>query len=235
MRFGIRQRNRPFVPLDIASLKLWLRADLGVTLNGAAVSAWADQSGLANNCSQTSAIRQPTFVASGLGEQPHLSFNDAIAHRLEGTFSPIMSTGQPYTLFFVGKWNNTTSNSAIFDTSDNGSTNRGVQLFGETTPQHVFRVNPGGTNAEYTRVTTAHVWTGTHITANRQIYEDKVQKASTTSSVSSGAYNTYRIGALHQDIYHHNGNISEVILYQATLSDAERGRVEDYMLRRYRI
>lgn len=47
-----------------AALKLWLRSDLGITLNGSTVSAWADQSGYGNNVTQGTGAQQPTLVTS---------------------------------------------------------------------------------------------------------------------------------------------------------------------------
>ena len=40
-----RHRLAPFSPSDITGLSLWLKADAGVTVSGASVTEWADQSG----------------------------------------------------------------------------------------------------------------------------------------------------------------------------------------------
>jgi hypothetical protein len=48
-----------FSPTSIAGCVLWLRGDLGITLNGSTVSAWADQSGNGNNATQATAAKQP--------------------------------------------------------------------------------------------------------------------------------------------------------------------------------
>lgn len=42
-----------FSPKKISGLKLWLKADAGVTLDGSNVIAWADQSGNGNNATAT--------------------------------------------------------------------------------------------------------------------------------------------------------------------------------------
>lgn len=47
-----------------ASLAAWYRADLGITLNGSTVSAWADQSENGNHLAQGTAGNQPTYSAS---------------------------------------------------------------------------------------------------------------------------------------------------------------------------
>ena len=40
------------------ALKLWLKADAGLVLNGASVSTWQDQSGLSNNAVQSTSSSQ---------------------------------------------------------------------------------------------------------------------------------------------------------------------------------
>lgn len=51
-------------PSQLANLALWLRGDMGITLNGTQVSAWADQSGNGRHFAQASGSLQPTFVSS---------------------------------------------------------------------------------------------------------------------------------------------------------------------------
>lgn len=48
-----------------ASLIQWCRADLGVTLNGSTVAAWADQSGNGHHYAQGIAGQQPLYNATG--------------------------------------------------------------------------------------------------------------------------------------------------------------------------
>jgi len=57
-----------------SGLSLWLKADVGVTLSGSNVTAWADQSGNGNNA--TSPTIAPTFVSSSINSKPAISFNN---------------------------------------------------------------------------------------------------------------------------------------------------------------
>src|SRR5262245_24839304 len=58
-------------------LRLWLRADQGVTTDGSGnVTAWADQSGNGNNAT-SSGVMTPTFVANS-------SINNGPAVRFDG-------------------------------------------------------------------------------------------------------------------------------------------------------
>lgn len=65
--FGVglsRGSSRRFSPLEL-SPALWLRSDLGVTLNGSTVSAWADQSGNGRHFTQGTGAAQPNYDATG--------------------------------------------------------------------------------------------------------------------------------------------------------------------------
>jgi len=57
-----------------SGLSLWLKADTGVTLSGADVTVWADQSG--NGFNATSPATKPTFISSSINSKPAISFNN---------------------------------------------------------------------------------------------------------------------------------------------------------------
>ena len=65
-----------FKPWDLSDCIVALRADLGITLNGANVSAWADQTGLGHNVVQAVAAKQPPFAAAaGPNAKPCVQFD----------------------------------------------------------------------------------------------------------------------------------------------------------------
>lgn len=63
-----------WTPADLANVSSWHRADLGVTLNGSRVSAWADQSGNGHTLSQGTAGQQPLVTAGAVGGKTALTF-----------------------------------------------------------------------------------------------------------------------------------------------------------------
>lgn len=93
-----RTHARDFVPTDIAGGILWLRSDLGVTLAGSNVSAWADQSGQGNDAAQGTTADQPAYLASGWSNGlPSIYFdrNNTEAMDLAG----MADSSNDYTLF----------------------------------------------------------------------------------------------------------------------------------------
>jgi hypothetical protein len=78
--------GQPWNPHALSGLILWLRTDIGITLNAGNVSAWADQSGAGNSVTQATPGNQPAFVASGgPNNVPYLSLvGGANVHGLVG-------------------------------------------------------------------------------------------------------------------------------------------------------
>lgn len=142
----------------IPGLSLWLRGDLGITLNGGAVAAWADQSGAGNHVAQASGVRQPTFVAAdaNLNNRPSVRFNvsdnvlvgpsatfawiGAVATHPAATFVqfPALFARDGANRFLIG--NDATANwavggSAIAGTAYRNGAATGVALTGANAPQ----------------------------------------------------------------------------------------------------
>lgn len=70
-----RGRGSAFSPLDLPDLLLWLRADLGVVLNGAAVETWQDQSGNGHHVTQVTPADRPVVSAAAIGGKPAIDFS----------------------------------------------------------------------------------------------------------------------------------------------------------------
>jgi len=87
-----------FSPSDISNLIVDYDASLGITLNGDDVSDWDDQSGNSNDLAQTTASKQPLFIASDsdFNNNPSLSF-DALTfeelNRATFTGGPVTQIG----------------------------------------------------------------------------------------------------------------------------------------------
>jgi hypothetical protein len=67
---------------------LWVRSDLGITLAGSKVSAWADQSGSGNDVAQAVDANRPLYVAGAI---PTVDFDETHPDFL-GIASPLRAT-----------------------------------------------------------------------------------------------------------------------------------------------
>jgi hypothetical protein len=63
------------IPTD--GLVLWLRADHGVSVEGEAVTRWADQSGQGNDATPPSTASRPKRVGAGISGLPSIAFDGA--------------------------------------------------------------------------------------------------------------------------------------------------------------
>ncbi len=81
------------------NLFLWLRADVGVTLTGGKVSAWADQSGNNYNAVQPTEASRPTVTANAQNSLPAITF-DGSTQRLR---FPTTTAVTSFTTFAVYK------------------------------------------------------------------------------------------------------------------------------------
>ncbi len=88
-------------PANLTShLKLWLRADQGVTLNGGTTTEWSDQGPAANNVMQATLANQPTYNTTSnlINFNPSLTFDGS--NDFMRPASPIFGTGNlNYTVF----------------------------------------------------------------------------------------------------------------------------------------
>jgi hypothetical protein len=96
-------------PTDLAGCKLWLRADMGVTLSGANVTSWADQSPSGYVMTPPSTAPTKTSSYSPLGNQPAIVF--AGGDGLLCTSGNPVAGASPRTLFVVYA---TTGSNTIF-------------------------------------------------------------------------------------------------------------------------
>ena len=98
-----------------ADLKLWLRADVGVTVTGAGVSQWSDQSGNANHAVQATDANRPIYELSAgklgvvVDQDRHLTIPDAASLRTAtgkawGIYAALRSSDGGGGNAVIGKW-----------------------------------------------------------------------------------------------------------------------------------
>lgn len=211
-----------FVPTQVAGCTLWLRADMGITLNGSNVSAWADQSGKANNFAQGSAGNQPAFVASSTGGYPAILPDGSTSFLSSGTL-----TDAPTTMFAVAKATTQTATVRLVHITANGAAN-GLYCNTSTT----MAALDSTTISVAVNATNPHIY---GIAVNGASSKFYIDGSATTGTLSAGTTQAMFVGGFTGPVQVWDGPISELIFYNRLLSAAEISTVGRYLGRRYGI
>lgn len=227
-------RSQAASPGGISSdLNAWFKADKGVTVNGSNdVLFWGDQSGLSNN--STSVYSNPNLQANGLNNNPIIDFdgNDYI-NLPDNTLTS--GTGG-YTGFVVAAVDSSAWHPIA--SGGNEATDRRFWI-GASDSYRLTDAWWGSDNDLHTASNTLS--TGTYFLASyiydtsfgRTIYKNSQTMATDSSNDRNHGSGSNRIGARPNLTEIMNGKVAEIIIYNATLSDTSRRRVESYLAIKY--
>ncbi|HEO64457.1 MAG TPA: hypothetical protein ENI73_01165 [Spirochaetes bacterium] len=229
----------PIQPDAISGLKLWLKADAGIT-TATGVSNWADQSGNGNNATQGTGSSQPAFIAS----EPTLN-NQAVV-RFDGTndfmtMPEFMNSSQP-TLIIVGK-SASGASQRFFHDYGGVLYDREITIwyrFGlgyefaikDTSLNWISQVN--GSTLSYFIGTNIVIGTSINVYYNGAMLSASNAGYNTTTTWTTGPPPT--LGKFSGSSTNYlNGDIAEIIIYNNPISNADRLGVESYLSKKYGI
>lgn len=249
---GLSRAPRPFSPLDLAPA-LWLRSDLGITLNAGNVSAWADQSGNARHYNQVTAGAQPIYTASGganstpyleLGGTRYLDATTAAStYKFLHTGCSVIavlrtSLANPNDITGILSTTATTANGVIFSAEDRGASgfnNRvgiAVQAASGTFPFFYATSSADALPAQTWKVVQ---WSVATTGVNVRVAGVSVLSGALAAALPTGDPATtakigrcppaYTFGAAHY--------VSELIAYARALTVSEQARLASYLAGRY--
>lgn len=232
----------PLWPRNIAGLVAWYRADLGITLNGSKVSAWADQSGNAHHLMQNVASKQPTFSATGSsGGLSGLIF-DGAATWMSGTVGTLPS---PFTVYAAMTWVSSSNSYDYALSLGTSAANAGFNIARDKaafTPPNYFIYNGVG-GGKYGTVRPAngavviHAFTCGTAAPYALAYENGVADPLTIATDFLAATNTN--GALYVGSYfgignYFTGTFNEVLIYNTKHTPAQVGQISRAMVGRWK-
>jgi hypothetical protein len=225
-----------------AGLRLWLKADAGITVAGTSVSQWADQSGNNRNATQATSSSRPTLVASALNGKPAVAFNGINQFM---TFSMPVNGLSGMTMILVGA-----------NTSDRngGNTNaaNAALFWNETGPWGTVYLSPFQTNVKFRFGTgqtnnlpsfprPSSIGSGYSMSiatkngATESLHVDGVLELLDQGNVATIGFcqSTGNLGRGYNNNTYFPGRIAEVLVYDRALGDAERESVEAYLNAKY--
>ena len=248
--------------LDAANMASVIAAD-GSLDDGDLISAWNDvDGGTAENAVQANAAKQPRWVANSLSGTPAIRFTPANADEANSDDMQIagLPLGNNVSFFFIIQHaaQNTNSGSCCrpFFAGDGDALAAGIDHYAfsvlrrdETNNPYGFRVDmPGSTQniATVTGVTNPedgsfHLYSMTRdgtATNGFQVWKDGANIPGLTRTVPGNATDTtYSIGGQNNSAgggaRQYAGDIPEVIIFNRTLTAAERLEVEAYLNAKY--
>lgn len=226
----------PFTPAAYSPVGWW-RSDLGVTLNGGDVSAWADQSGNGSHLLQANPALQPLYSASdaNFGGQPSITLTAANGDCLECLTGG--SSGNPqHSIFAVLRTGALAASFAAFVNYGRSTASTSSSLIGENSGDAAWYGGGGQTLPTGANLVTATTYRlgKTHNGTDTQGYRNGATDGATAARTYTLASPPgYLIGGRDGATGLSNFTIVEWVVYNSVLSGAQITTLDDYFRARY--
>jgi hypothetical protein len=217
-----------FIPTQLPGCKLWLRADMGITLNSTRVSQWNDLSGNGINVAQATGALQPLFNASdaSYSRQPTLTFDAVRGDTLQNTS---FALSQPFTVVIAGECTTTGVYCAFFDSSVAG---RVTFRFSSSSTYELY----AGTDLLGPAVSTAKsAFAAIFNTTSSALYVTNSASSTMSGDTGTNAISQFYVGGPAADSDTFGGKIAELAVFSSALTPAQRRRIFNYLGGRYGI
>jgi len=235
-------------PTNIANLLIWHKADSGVYdytpvtppgTDNAPVSKWDDLSGNAIHLyNETGSGGSPKWVTNAWNGKPVVRFTAASSHYLTNSFSNLSGTDLPATFAFVFSVAATNTTATLFrNFKKDDSDNIWVSYLTTAGKYANWRKDDSGGNTE---VSQGPTFAGTNLCVMfissgtvMSIYTNNVLCVSAAQNVAACIFNCGYVGK--SGANYMNGDIGEIVIYGAALSDADRTNLFNYFDDRWAI
>lgn len=222
-RTAVESWVAPFTPSDISNLGVWwdlndtstLWADTAATTPATSVVARVDdKSSNGYNGLQATGGREPSTGVRTINSLNALDFNSSNLNHLD---IASFSSGQPYTIFWVGETDDTSSLTRYY-IDGIGASDRAI-LFQYTQKFSFYAgtIVPGSVTID----TSPHILVGVYDGASSQLYVDGGSAAASGNIGAQEFLSGIRVGIRQNLTNAHNGSLGEFILYEKVCSLAE--------------
>jgi len=241
--------NKSFAPDDITGLELWLRADADVyndagtakCTNGQSVQEWHDQTTNSRDVTQTTAGNKPTWNTGGQNGYPYITFDGTDDYLVQS--SVLGLTDYPFTIIVVFQQDSSASSEqSVVAINDNSGTGTDYHtIFADANTPALEAASKDGTEYSSTNYYKAGqfmiatgIWSGD---TSRKVFFNLVAAPESTDSVNwdAAVLDEFLVGRLKNSGARRDfaGDIYEILVYSAALTDAERQQVYTYLARKY--
>jgi hypothetical protein len=203
-----------------AGLRLWLKADQGIQINGSTVSKWVSSASVF--AEQQATDSQPTLVSNAINGKPAVRFGGAQYM----VCSSVYPVAQDYTVLYVVQLSNLgATNNVVSGNSHAIYSNPPRLLHGDFSTQALSSI----------ALSTKPAVVTVRFTQNNQFGSVRVNGFPEDSAyVGTNTDSALYLGAFLKGNFL-VGDIGEVMLYPRALSSAECIQAEDYLLNRFGI
>ncbi len=224
------------VTITNQSLRLWLRADLGVTNNGSGqISTWVDQSGNTNNATQSTAGSKPLYVTNALNGLPVVHF-DGTNYYFTVNMLNVMNntTGAEALLVIRAATNLPTSNRGLWNVGGSGAA---YWTYYPNTSGEIADCFGSAVNYNYDIGVPAQPLNQYHL------YEVSAQTNNWMAWINGSllcqetnytyGYAPSDLGRTSGGVAYFAGDIAEILVFGRPLSSVERNTVYSYVNNKY--
>lgn len=201
------------------NLKVWLKADNGVTTSGSNLTAWSDQSVTPNTFALTGTPTVNTSIAN---------FNPAV--NFSGTQVLNGNTAITFDEAFAVVKHNTINPSGTVIAPQTNSGNGGARYyFGNVDVSNSIYVGSGTTVSEYATITKPITWSLLQAGMTAKNY--RLNGANSATGAAGWVQMTAipRIGDRSTADSKLKGDLAEVVVYSSQLTTTERNKIESYL------
>ncbi|MCD6366177.1 MAG: T9SS type A sorting domain-containing protein, partial [Bacteroidales bacterium] len=219
---------------------LWVKSDdLTVVADGTDITTWSDASGNSNDLSQTNTSYTPRYYSNVLNSKPVVRFEQSNGRLIRNSFTDFPTNA--ITTIFVNK--NGDSGDGVVSYASSASDNN--YLLFNSSNIGIYRnsnVNSGtAINGNTWRIVN-NTWQASD--GNTRLYRNGTQNYSGTitsgSSITAGgnlaiAGEQDGVNSGYSSSQSHQGDFTEIIIYNIVLNSAQRKIVDNYLSSKYNI
>jgi hypothetical protein len=228
-----------FSPTDIAGLKLWLDASQITGLNdGDAVATWSDLSGLANDVTQATASRKPTYKTAILNGRAVVRFDGADDFMETavnfGTNNSLAGDIVASVFVVYRKLNVNAGHAYGWGTATVAL--KSVGVYDDNSIQQYSFAGGNGLNFNSCASSTwfvreFHKSAGAINTTGETLLNgtSDLRSGSSANTPSVDGSHAFRVGRWVDYAYYLNGDVAEVLVYQGSAASAARASIRSYL------